>query len=399
MNLNDKKPTFLSLFSGCGGFDQGFEDNGYESLGAFDNDPAVLDVYKNNLKGPTYLHDLSNHTLPVDYTSKSIDVLVSGSPCQGFSTAGLRDLNDPRNKLLLVGGSIAKTLSPKVIVCENVMGSLSGAHKIYWEQLVQDLTKLGYNMDFIECCASDFGIAQLRKRVFLIAWKGNKKAIPKLGNSPKKNLKDVLENVEEVANHNHFIPIKNKDIYKLVKRIKSGQKLCNVRGGENAIHTWDIPEVFGDVTNNEKEVLNLIKTLRRQIRIRDFGDADPVSYDDIQARCGFPVKKVLDSLLAKDFLRFVNGKYDIKHAYNGLYKRLEWDKCSMTVDTRFGNPRYFLHPEEHRGFTVREAARIQGFKDSFIFKGSVTKQFKMIGNAVPPPIADKIAKFIKENLL
>lgn len=399
MKSRDKKPTFVSLFSGCGGLDQGFEDSGYESLGAFDNDPSVLEVYKNNLKGKTYIHDLSTHTLPVDYSSSDIDVLVTGSPCQGFSTAGLRNLDDPRNKLLLVGGSIAKAISPKVIVCENVMGSMSGAHKIYWDLLITELTQLGYRVDFLECRASDFGLAQLRKRVFLIAWKSKKSISLKLDTEPKRTLKDAIKNITNAPNHNSFIPIQDPDILKLVTYIKPGQKICNVRGGKSAIHTWDIPEVFGYVTEEEKKVLNLIKSLRRKIRVRESGDADPVSYNEIQSRCEFEVGKILSNLINKDFLRQIGSKYDIKHAYNGLYKRMEWDKCSMTVDTRFGNPRYFLHPEEHRGFTVREAARIQGFRDSFVFTGSVNKQFKMIGNAVPPPMALKIAIFIKNTLL
>ena len=398
MSLSNK-PTYLSLFSGCGGFDHGFEDSGFECVGAVDNDKVVLDVFKNNLSGKTYIHDLSTQKLPDDFSAKSIDVLVTGSPCQGFSTAGLRNVNDPRNKLLLVGGAIAKLVEPKVIICENVMGSLSGAHKIYWDSLVQNLTQLGYTVDFLSCSATDFGLAQLRKRVFLVAWRGKKNISLKLPKLPPITLRQALNNIENLPNQESYIPITDPTILKLVSYIQPGQKLCNVRGGSNAIQTWNIPEIFGEVTTKEREILNLISSLRRKIRIRNFGDADPVSYQDIQANATFKINGSLDDLINKGFLRVVGKKYDIKNAYNGLYKRLEWNKCSMTVDTRFGNPRYFLHPEENRGFTVREAARIQGFRDDFIFSGSVNKQFKMIGNAVPPPMAAKIATFIKENLL
>ena len=72
---------------------------------------------------------------------------------------------------------------------------------------------------------------------------------------------------------------------------------------------------------------------------------------------------------------------------------------STTVDTRFGNPIYFLHPEEDRGFTVREAARIQGFPDNFVFGGSLVEMYRMIGNAVPPPLSEIIADIVKNQLL
>ena len=72
---------------------------------------------------------------------------------------------------------------------------------------------------------------------------------------------------------------------------------------------------------------------------------------------------------------------------------MSWDKPSHTVDTRFGAPRYFLHPNEHRGFTVREAARIQGFPDDYVFHGDEKFQYRLIGNAVPPPLARLAAEF------
>ncbi len=98
-------------------------------------------------------------------------------------------------------------------------------------------------------------------------------------------------------------------------------------------------------------------------------------------------------------MREIGDTHDLTGAFNGKYRRLSWDKPSNTVDTRFGSPTYFLHPEEQRGFTVREAARIQGFPDSFIFSGTEKEQYQMVGNAVPPPMAKKIALQIRKLLL
>ncbi|WP_162427870.1 DNA cytosine methyltransferase [Pontibacter pudoricolor] len=392
------KFTFISLFSGCGGFDEGFEQSGFECLGAFDNDQSVLDVYRRNLKGPTFLHDLSSNQLPNESNFQGVDVLIAGSPCQGFSTAGLRNLNDPRNKLLLVGGAIAKTLRPRVVISENVMGSLSGAHKIYWDTLVNDLESLGYNIKFLKCSATDFGLAQLRKRIFMIAWRGSKDVDFTLETVPGKTLQEALDGVDSLPNQEHIKPITDPLILKLATYIKPGQKLCNVRGGDKSVHTWDIPEVFGFVTKEENQVLEKIKELRRKIRLRKSGDADPVAVSDLQLYCNFYVQPVLNELIRKKFIRKIGERYDLQHTFNGLYKKLEWTKPSMTVDTRFGDPRFFLHPEEVRGFSVREAARIQGFRDSFVFSGKVNQQFKMIGNAVPPPMAKGVADLIRRVL-
>jgi DNA (cytosine-5)-methyltransferase 1 len=79
-------------------------------------------------------------------------------------------------------------------------------------------------------------------------------------------------------------------------------------------------------------------------------------------------------------------------------QRLAWDSPSCTVDTRFGEPRYFLHPNHHRGFTVREAARIQGFPDNFIFEGALKTQYRLVGNAVPPPMARTMGIFARRLL-
>jgi DNA (cytosine-5)-methyltransferase 1 len=107
----------------------------------------------------------------------------------------------------------------------------------------------------------------------------------------------------------------------------------------------------------------------------------------------------LDSLLSKGYIRRVGRYYDLTHTFNGKFRRLSWNAPALTVDTRFGDPRYFLHPEEDRGFTVREVARVQGFPDSYIFFGRERLSYTMLGNAVPPPMARSIAQLVRTRLL
>jgi len=184
----------------------------------------------------------------------------------------------------------------------------------------------------------------------------------------------------------------------IAQRIKPGQKLSNVRGGQNAVATWDIPEVFGSVTEHERTVLELLRRLRRQERKRDHGDADPVSLTRLEAALGAPFHRLVESLIAKGYLKRVDEGIDLVGTFNGKFRRLAWDKPSCTVDTRFGSPRYFLHPTQQRGFTVREAARIQGFSDSYVFRGSEQAQYRVIGNAVPPALGEMAAGFVKQLL-
>jgi len=390
--------TFLSLFSGCGGFDDGFEQQGFNSLGAYDIDDCAIQVYKANLKGKVTNLDLSKAPdKEFDYAPGEVDVLLSGSPCQGFSTAGKRELNDPRNKLLLVGGNIALKVKPRVFISENVMGSLSGEHKKYWLQLQQNFTKAGYHTKFEKINCKDIGLAQIRKRVLFFASKDKDLLNFQLPKTEPATLQDVISNVEGLPNQESFIAIDQNEL-KIINRISEGQKLSNVRKGDRSVHSWDIPEVYGKVTKQEREILEKLIDLRRKIRVREFGDADPVKLSDLKRELGLDIESKITSLLNKGYLRKVGRRIDLSQTFNGLYRRLAWDQLSYTVDTRFGTPRFFIHPELNRGFTVREAARIQGFRDSFVFTGSVSNQFRMIGNAVPPPLSSAVASLLREKI-
>jgi len=399
MSTNNKI-TYISLFSGCGGFDIGFKENGFKCLGAYDIDPYVTDVHSKNLKGTVFVHDLNDLNLPGNLP-KEIDVVIAGSPCQGFSTIGKRMVNDPRNHLLLTGGMVAVKYNAKVFICENVPGSNSGEHKQYWEKLQHLLVNNGYVTKMVKYSALSFGVPQLRKRLILYAWKGEQNSEIELLPVPQKNivLRDILHGLDDLQNHNiNYIEDEHDRI--IASRIKQGQKLCNVRGGERSIHTWQIPEVFGKTTNREKEFLSLIMKLRRQVRRRNNGDADPVDIKLLKEHFNGETTALLKNLLKKEYIKEIGENFvDLKNTFNGKYKRLDLQKPSPTVDTRFGNYKNFIHPIEDRSISVREAARIQGFKDSFIFYGPVQKQYEMIGNAVPPPLSNFVAKNVKEKII
>lgn len=388
---------FASLFSGCGGFDLGFVTCGFKPDGAYDCDSEAVENFKANINGPIYKTDL-NCGVPSEYSLLGVDVLISGPPCQGFSTAGKRLIDDRRNHLLTLTGHLARRINPKVLVVENVAGSLCGGHARYWHELNSTMRLSGYHTNTICCEAADIGMAQLRKRVFFFAWRTQRDIDFTFKKIPASNLRTTLARVSQQKNHNPRPLLPGSREWKIARRIKPGQKLSNVRGGENAVATWDIPEVFGQITEKERTILELLRRLRRQERRREYGDADPVSIDRLKAALGGPFHRHVKSLIKKGFLREVDKGIDLVGTYNGKFRRLAWDKPSFAVDTQFGSPRCFLHPSQQRGFTVREAARIQGFRDGYIFRGRENAQYRLIGNAVPPPLGALAAEFTKRLL-
>ena len=384
---------FASLFSGCGGFDLGFAARGFRSKGAFDCDPEAVENYRANVEGPVHKVDLTNG-IPDEHLLYDVDALIAGPPCQGFSTAGKRVVNDKRNHLITLTGKLARRVSPKVLVVENVAGALSGEHARYLESLSVAMRGAGYRTHTMQCQTTNLGMAQLRRRVLFFAWRTGRDGQFTEPKAIAGKLRTVLVGASKQPNHNPSRLTTNSREWLIAKRIKPGQKLSNVRGGQNAVATWDIPEVFGRITKHERTVLELLRRLRRQERKRDYGDADPVSLERLEAALGARFQKLVESLIVKGYLRRVDDGIDLVGTFNGKYRRLSWDKPSCTVDTRFGSPRYFLHPSQQRGFTVREAARIQGLPDNYVFSGSEQAQYRMIGNAVPPPLGSFAADIV-----
>ncbi|WP_430417242.1 DNA cytosine methyltransferase [Parasphingorhabdus sp.] len=382
---------FVSLYSGCGGLDLGFKDAGLLPLSSFDSDQNALDTLKQNVHPEAYKTDLSKWDDSLIARVAESDVLIAGPPCQGFSTAGKNNPKDVRNDHLLNVAKIAQKALPRIVVIENVKGLLSSQNSEHFEQTLSLLKSSGYSVSWEIHTTSDYGIAQQRKRVIILATLGQVKFELKLKCNERVSLAQALAGIELVDTKPKKLLNKASDEYKIAKRIHPGQKLSNVRGGLKSVHTWDIPEVFGRVTTEEVSYLETIVKLRRQKRRRANGDADPVEERFMRDYFGLRSSVISASLLSKGYLRRVEGCLDLTNSFNGKFRRLTWDETAPTVDTRFGQPRYFLHPEEHRGYSVREAARIQSFPDHFSFSGSESAAYRMIGNAVPPKFSNAIA--------
>jgi DNA (cytosine-5)-methyltransferase 1 len=388
-----RRRTFLSLFSGCGGLDFGFHASDFRCLGAFDSDPVAIATYQKNF-GADHATCLDlRHWRTLERLPRP-DLIVAGPPCQGFSTVGPFDADDPRNDLLLVPVRLAARLKPTAIVIENVPGVALSHHASVWRRAQRELARAGYNVSVQAIDVADFGVSQLRRRVIITASLSGAPTLQALGPSPR-TLEKILEINKPLASHLPKPLPKGSRGWHIAKVIHQGQKLCNVRRGSSAIHTWDVPEVFGRVTSDERQLLNSLITLRRRHRVRKRGDADPVPLHILHREFG-PSAALVRALLRKGYVwQPSQTTVDLRHTFNGKFRRLSGGGLSHAVLTQFCDPSHFLHPFEHRPFTPREAARIQSFPDDFQFLGSAGQQARLIGNAVPPNVSVALAEWAR----
>lgn len=399
LSRTSSAPSYISLFSGCGGLDLGFLRAGYNCLHAYDFDSASVATYNYNL-GPSRatVADLSGgflNSLPVQP-----DVVIAGPPCQGFSTIGRRDLNDVRNHLLLKPVEFAVNAKAKVLLLENVRGALSGRHARYWNEAIRLLGESGYTTATLQIAAAMAGLPQIRRRIVLVASRRGFNPPEWTRLNSVQSLDSVLDVPSDSTNHRPRPLDPQSRAGLIARRIAPGQKLSNVRAGPRSVHTWDIPDVYGPVSQPERQLLEGMLILRRRCRVRSYGDADPVPYPTLRDHFGGSTHIVLDALIRKDYVRLCGSdKYDLRRTFNGKFHRLHPNRPAYSVLTKFCDPSHFLYPRAQRGFTIREAARLQGFPDDFRFLGSPQQQAVQVGNAVPVPLALLLARWIRATLL
>lgn len=383
----------ISLFAGCGGMDLGFSQEGFSFAYGMEADHRAVETYNANNRSKARLTRISDST----QIETGLDIVVAGPPCQGFSTAGGYKRSDPRNELLAITCSITTKAKPKVIVIENVSGLTNSVNSGTLNYAVSILKEANYFVDMrlVEC--EKHGVPQRRRRLFIVARsEGREFSLADIPEKPRVLIKDVLSKSldNNDASKSGALKPKTKEWY-IANAIQQGQKLCNVRSSDHCVHTWDVPKAFGRTNKTERELLHLIQKIRRQVRRRPNGDADAVELSVLRSRSKVSIEHPIECLLRKGYLRWVAGNIDLTNTFNGKYRRLVWEGISPTVDTRFGDFRLFLHPLENRGLSVREAARIQGFPDTFSFPESKSFAFKQIGNAVPPPVAKSLASKVR----
>lgn len=323
-SAKSKKPRVIDLFSGAGLFGLGFALEGFERIASYDFDQASLATQHANGHLAARFADL-NKTRP----SGKCEVLIAGPPCQGFSSLGPRNPDDPRNKLVQVIPKWAAIVQPKIVVVENVRSFRnSDTHR----HLITSMKRLGFEATTGIVNARNYSVAQNRVRSISVFFR---KTCPE-------------------------IPLTN------------GQKQVNVRTAFDGLPSYPHPAT-GHVARSPSPVsLKRIRLIPYGGDIRDLYRADP-------------------SLVPNSWHRVRDKIVDI-------WGRLHWEGTSNTIRTGFIHPSRgrFLHPEEDRPISFREAARLQSIPDNFIFVGHDEAVARQIGNAVPVNLARQLAKNILE---
>ena len=342
MKKNSKKLKLISLFSGCGGLDLGFENAGFDIVVANEFDKTIWETFKVNhpktklIEGD--IRDVKKEDI-LKYYDGEIDGIIGGPPCQSWSEAGsLRGINDERGKLFFEYIRVLNEFKPKFFLAENVSGMLADRHSDAVKNILKLFDEAGYDVTLNLVNAKDYGVAQERKRVFYIGFRkdlhinfefpeGSTK-----DDSKKITLRDVIKDLEKTAvpsatrNHHNIKSINNNEYF-------TGE-YSPIYMSRNRVKSWD-------------EQAFTVQASGRQCQIH-------------------PSAPKMEKVKL-NVCRFVPGKEN-----------------------------------KYRRMTVREIARIQGFPDSFkFFYDSIDTGYKMIGNAVPVNLAYevgvKINNTLKEN--
>ena len=412
--MSKEKYTFIDLFAGCGGLSEGFlASNSFEGLAHVEWELPMVNTLRNRLKKKwghiqedafkrvihfdiqktkelingswtketknTYKDtnhpDIALGGLKKLINNKKVDFIIGGPPCQAYSIAGrAQDKNsmkdDYRNYLFESFVKVVEEFQPKAFVFENVPGMLSAepggikvTRRVYdaFKEIGYEISKPNELKNHVYV-ANDFGVPQKRRRLIII---GVKK-------EDKTNLVEIYKNID-IQKTDKKTTVKDvlNDLPKILPLSKS--KKIN---GKNISHT---------IQDNTKKI--------QQHSPRFHNDRDVKIFQQW-------VHNDMNKKRLKEKIDFYNNLMN-KTSKHAKYRNLEWDKPSPTIVAHlYKDGLMFIHPDEKqaRSITVREAALLQSFPNDFEFLGSNGFCYKMIGNAVPPKMAESIANGIVEYL-
>lgn len=348
------KFNILDLFCGAGGFSAGLDKlENFETKVGLDFDKYAIETFgKNFTNAVAICGDITKSEIKEKVVSESkkanVNMIIGGPPCQGFSLKGKNlGLEDPRNFLFLEYLEIVKLINPEVIVIENVKNLLNSENGFFIEEIKKKFSELGYIINYGVLNAKYFGVPQSRERTIIIGSKNKSIDLP-------------------IEHTNNMVTV--RDAISDLAYLNSGE-------GKLESEYKNKPQSDYQKMLRGKKLYNHIATAHSEKAIEKLKMIPP--------ECD-------KSYLPKELLG--------KQKFSTTWSRLEWDKQSPTIDTRFDTPSNGRnsHPFLHRAITPREAARIQSFDDDFIFYGPKIATGKQIGNAVPPLLAKAIGETIDE---
>lgn len=335
--------NLIDLFSGAGGLSYGFELAGFNVLLGIDNDETALKTFEtNHSEAKSICGDIAKITyndIKGIIGDKQIDIIVGGPPCQGMSLSGPRKFDDPRNTLYLSYIRLVKEIRPKAFVIENVPGLVTLFGGEIKNSIIKEFEKLGYKIEYKILCSADYGVPQLRRRVIFVGYKRGQFVYPEIG-TKYVSCEDALS---------------------------------------------DLPPLIDTLGETEMEYPMPPQTqYQKQMRKRSTSLKNHVA-----ARHSQHVKETIALIPPGGNYKALPVGYESTRKFHVAWTRFPDTKPAPTIDT---GHRHHFHYKYNRVPTVRECARIQSFPDNFIFIGNKTQQFRQVGNAVPPLMAQKLAE-------
>ena len=341
----------IDLFSGCGGLSKGFMDAGCDVMLGVDIDQAALNTFELNHPGAIGLNgSLADaptfNRMKEIIGTRSVDLIVGGPPCQGFSLTGPRNFDDERNKLYLSYIKAVKLFRPKGFIIENVPGMATLYKGEVKDEILKRFTRMGYNIKCKVLCAADYGVPQIRRRLVFIGIR------------------------KEYGEASFPKPILSPDRY-----ITSREAID------------DLPSLV-DTLGEEVSTYERIARTPYQKLMR--GKCDVLTNHTATAHKDFVVRVISQVPEGGNYKDLPEGVGEHRK-FHMAWTRCDGHKPSRTIDT--GHRNYF-HYEYNRIPTVRESARLQSFPDNFVFTGTRTQQYRQVGNAVPPMLGCALAKHL-----
>jgi DNA (cytosine-5)-methyltransferase 1 len=330
--------NFIDLFSGAGGLSCGLELAGHKCLLGVDMDKYAIETFKaNHHHAETFcgsIKDLTKEKIKQLTHHQKIDAVVGGPPCQGFSTVGLGNPKDQRNFLFKEFIRVVKITNPTYVVIENVTGLVAKKNEVTLKAIFKIFQQMGYSLDVKVLSAEEFGVPEKRRRTIIIG---------------SNTHTDIL------------FPEKSKKI------LTVGDALKNLA-------TKD-----GTIFNHDEQSAKIKSDLDFE-RIKCIPEGKGIRYEQDEKNY-LKAKKLK---LGVDWSNIRENRFR-----QTKYQRLDRKKPAPTIMTHRSN---YYHPVKHRYLTQREAAAIQSFPNDFIFKGTLSAQWRQIGNAVPPLLGKAIGE-------
>ncbi len=344
----------IDLFAGAGGMSIGALAAGIDVKVAVELDKYAAYTYNVNHPNTKLFNEDIRKVSINGFCKKKrndIKILFGGPPCQGFSTSNQKTRNrtNSTNWLFTEYLRLTKEQKPDWVIVENVKGIIETENGYFFEQINSELKKLGYTTSFATLNAADFGVPQIRNRIFIVgSLHGINYEFPKPIESSFITVSDAILDLPSLENGSSFneADYQNKAKSSYQRRLRSGSKKA----------------INNHVTRNADFVLERYKYIPQGGNWEDIPSKLMTNYKDY-TRC-----------------------------HTGIYHRLELTKPSVVIGNYRKN--MLIHPLENRGLSVREAARIQSFPDNFHFFGSIGFQQQQVGNSVPPLLAEAIFKRI-----